>query len=158
MIEQGTITNAISDHNSIYISLHYKSIDKSNNITTINTILFDGQRFKKEVDLINCKISKNKTNNEQNNGSNKNNFYLDITNAYMASTTTKTINQKKNINKDWINDRIKYLINVKIKLYKKMIKNRNIATETQYKKFKNKLNTIISTTKNEYYFNKINNA
>src|SRR5271156_2589677 len=163
-VEHGIIQNALSDHYAIYISIINTSKDK---ITIDNKnkriINFDNHLFNQNINQINKflldvhkKIANNTSNTQ--NLQNINCYYNRITEIYKSCSTSQIKTRKHNNNQSWINDKIKYLINEKVKLYRKMVKNRNILNETNYKKFKNKLNEIIKNTKAEYYMNKMTKA
>ena len=144
----GIVIEDLSDHFPVFVNLKFKQGTETKNLPKQ---VFDMRKVPELNEYIQNEL----------------NDYQSITDANKAcevlvNTFTRGINMfSKNIKpsrrktpiKPWISPGILCSINRKNKLYKKFIQNRNIRTESIYKKYRNTLTCIIREAKKSYFKN-----
>ena len=71
--------------------------------------------------------------------------------TYESHFKPRKISKKKTPRKPWITSSLLKCINKKNRLYKTFCQKRNVSSECKYKKYRNKLNTILQFARKQYY-------
>ena len=71
--------------------------------------------------------------------------------TYESNFKPQKINKKKRPRKPWITPSLIKCINKKNRLYKIFCQKRNVSSECKYKKYRNKLNSILHFARKQYY-------
>ena len=144
----GIIIDDLSDHLPIFASMDIVSDmqQKRKQIT-----VFDRQRIPELIDFLSERLQNFQNNIDPNIACNQLiQAYEDGIEKY--SKTYKPCRRKTPI-KPWITPGLLCSINMKNKLYKKALRNKNIANENKYKQYRNMLINIIRDAKKQYISN-----
>lgn len=147
----GIFFTDISDHLPIFTVIPLQEKSEFMNIKVTKRCINTQSKKHFSEELNNCNW--NTVFNSDNPNTAYNNFVSTYNHIYEKCFPIKTISRKKVklANKPWITKGLVVSIKAKCKLYKEFLSNPTPSNEQKYKKYKNKLNSLLKISKRIHY-------
>ena len=149
-VYSGIFYSDITDHLPVFqiTSLSMSNHNKSSHVYVKQTDPSSLKAFKKDLLIVDWDEILNSCDVDEA----YNSFLCKFKEKYDSNFIPRKINKKKFPKKPWVTASLLKCINKKNKLYKSFCQERNNRTESKYKKYRNRLNSVLQTSRKNYYY------